>query len=250
MVEGEGMRVVDEGVGELLQLGQAEARGLGIMSAAILPLRVDSLIEGEVGVARLGDVCQLHGGGEVRGDGARGHGRLLLLLLAVQAVLSVLIVLADLIVLQAVIVMVAVLVVLTELIVRGVLIVLAVLIVWRAVPAVRAVLTVLAALGVLAVLGVLGVAGRPLYHHAALRRLDTAVRRRAQAVLLNHSTAVGVNGGHLLAHGAAALGQAAGGDSAIRAAVLGGAGTTNASPHGGVVAAGIFVVLRGAFDAT
>lgn len=127
---------------------------------------------------------------------------------------------------------------------------LAVLIV-GAVPAVGVVLTVLAALAVLTVLAVLAVAGRPLHHHAALWRLDVAVRvrRRAQAVLLNHATAAGVNGSHLLAHGTAALGQATGGNAAIGAAVLGGACPTDAAPHGGVVAAGILVVLRGALDA-
>lgn len=128
------------------------------------------------------------------------------------------------------------------------LIVLAVLIVW-AVPAVGVVLTVLAALAVLTVLAMLAVAGRPLYHYAALWRFDVAVRRRAQAVLLNHPAAAGVDGSHLLAHGTAALGQATGGDAAVGAAVLGGACPTDAAPHGGVVAAGVLVVLGGALDA-
>lgn len=133
-----------------------------------------------------------------------------------------------------------------------VLIVLAVLIVW-AVPAVRVVLTVLAvlaALAVLTVLAMLAVAGRPLHHHAALRRLDVAVRWRAQTVLLNHPAAAGVDGSHLLAHGTAALGQATRGDAAIGAAVLGGACPTDAAPHGGVVAAGVLVILCGTLDAT
>lgn len=132
-----------------------------------------------------------------------------------------------------------------------VLIVLAVLIVW-AVPAVGVVLTVLAvlaALAVLTVLAVLAVARRPLHHHAALWRLDVAVRWRAQAVLLNHPAAAGVDSSHLLAHGTAALGQATRGDAAIGAAVLGGACPTDAAAHGGVVAAGVLVVLGGAFDA-
>ena len=259
MVERQRVRVVDERVGELLQLGEAEARRLRVVAAAVLPLVVDPLVEGEVWVARLGDVGQLHGGGKVGGDGTLRHRLLLavLTMLIVKAMLRVLIVLAELIVLQVVIVVVTMLVVgivltvLAELIVWTVLIVLAVLIVW-AVPAVRVVLTVLAVLAALAVLTVLAVpavAGGPLHHHAALWRLDVAVRRRAQAVLLNHAAAAGVDGGHLLAHGAAALGQAAGGDAAVGAAVLGGACPADAAPHGGVVAAGVLVVLRGALNA-
>lgn len=125
---------------------------------------------------------------------------------------------------------------------------LAVLIVWT-VPAVGVVLSVLAALAVLTVLVMLAVAGGPLHHDAALRRLDVAVRRRAQAVLLNHPAAAGVNGSHLLAYGTAALGQTTGGDGAIRAAVLGGACATDAAPHGGIVAAGVLVVFCGALNA-
>lgn len=76
------------------------------MPAAVLPLVVDPLIERKVRVARLSDVCQLHGGGEVGRHGTLGHGLLLAVLtvLIVKAMLSVLIVLAELIVLQVVIV--------------------------------------------------------------------------------------------------------------------------------------------------
>lgn len=73
MVERQRVRVVDECVGELLQFGQTEARRLRVVPAAIFPLVVDSLVEGEVWVARLRNVCQLHGGGEVGGYGALCH---------------------------------------------------------------------------------------------------------------------------------------------------------------------------------
>lgn len=103
----------DESVGELLELGQTQARRLRVVPAAVLPLMVDPLVECKVRVARLRNVCQLHGGGEVGGYGALSHGLLLAVLtvLIVKAMLSVLIVLAELIVLRVVIVVVTMLVV-------------------------------------------------------------------------------------------------------------------------------------------
>lgn len=103
--------MIYERVGELLQFGQTEARRLRVVPAAILPLMVDPLVEGEVWVARFRNVCQLHGGGEIGWYGALSHGLLLAVLtvLIVKAMLSVLIVLAELIVLQVVIVVVSML---------------------------------------------------------------------------------------------------------------------------------------------
>lgn len=112
MVERQRVRVVYKRVGELLQLGQTEARRLGIMPVAVLPLMVDPLVNGKILGARFRNICQLHGGGEVGGYGTLRHGLLLAVLtvLIVKAMLSVLIVLAELIVLQVVIVVVTMLV--------------------------------------------------------------------------------------------------------------------------------------------
>lgn len=78
-------RVLHEGVGELLQLGEAQARWLRVVRP-VLTLRIEALIQ-EVGV-RLAEVAQWDGWGEAGGQGALWDS----VLLPVEAVLRQLIV--------------------------------------------------------------------------------------------------------------------------------------------------------------